>query len=520
MLDDGRIIGAVVSFRDITKRREVDRMKDEFTSVVSHELRTPLTSIRGSLGLLASGALGPVPANGQRMLDIAVSNTDRLVRLINDILDMERIESGSMAMERRRVEVRGLVRSATEQMEAMASGAAVHIHLDLTDAEVWADPDRGMQTLTNLLSNAIKFTDPGRSILVGAERRGEEVLFSVRDQGRGIPADRLDVIFERFQQVDSSDAREKGGTGLGLPICRSIVEQHGGRIWVESTVGVGSTFYFTLPALDDDRAGDIPGQDAPVVLVCDDDPSAREVVTTLLRGRGYRVIAVASGEEAVEVAARERPSVILLDLLMPGLSGWDTAARLRARPETWEIPVVICSVLSPDETDLPVTVDIAGWVDKPVDAETLARALDTALPAGLSVTRVLVVEDDLDLAGVLTTMFRRHGVQTFHAVTGREAVQLSQRVQPDLLVMDLMLPDGDGFAVAEWLRRDERLHSVPLVVYTARDLDESERHRLRLGTTRFFTKGRATPSDVGDRVMDLLSGVTGRTTGREATLVR
>ncbi len=181
------------------------------------------------------------------MLDIAVQNTDRLVRLINDILDIERIESGEVSMVRRSTSAAALMTQAREVMETLADDAGVTLSVDPVTAELWADPDRIMQTLTNLLSNAIKFSPVGTTVWLRAERRGEELFVSVADQGRGIPADRLDAIFERFQQVDSSDSRDKGGTGLGLPICRSIVHQHGGDIWVESTLGEGSTFFFTLP---------------------------------------------------------------------------------------------------------------------------------------------------------------------------------------------------------------------------------------------------------------------------------
>ncbi|CCG02701.1 response regulator [Blastococcus saxobsidens] len=515
IVEDERVTGAVVSFRDITERREVDRLKDEFTSVVSHELRTPLTSIRGSLGLLASGALGAVPEKGQRMLDIAVSNTDRLVRLINDILDIERIESGKIAMERQRTAVSKLAAQARDAMEAMAAGAGVTVTVSAVEADLWADPDRMMQTLTNLLSNAIKFSDRDGVVELVARHHGGEVLFSVADQGRGIPADRLEAIFERFQQVDSSDAREKGGTGLGLPICRSIVEQHGGRIWVESTPGQGSTFFFTVPAYSAEPSP--PAADAPAVLVCDDDASVRELVSVLLERRGYRAIAAASGEEALHLAAQEQPAAILLDLLMPGLNGWETAARLKEQPDTERIPVVICSVLTPEEATEPAPVGVAGWVDKPLDEQSLLQALATALAPPLQISRVLVIEDDPDLAGVLTTMFAQHGLETFHASTGSEALRLAQRVLPDLLVLDLMLPDTDGFTVVDWLRRHERLHHVPLVVYTAQDLDESQREQLRLGETRFFTKGRISPADFEQRVMGLVAYMT---TEKEASLVR
>ncbi len=234
-------------FQDVTKRREIDRMKNEFISVVSHELRTPLTSIRGSLGLLAGGVLRKDPEKADRMLDIALKNTERLVRLINDILDIERIESGKIALDIQPVDAADLLAQSTATMHAMAEGNHIRLEIHPARGTVYADRDRMLQTLTNLLSNAIKFSNPGSTIVLASERRGSGLLIRVRDQGRGIPANKLQTIFERFQQVDASDSRDKGGTGLGLAICRSIVQQHGGAIWVDSAEGKGSEFFVLLP---------------------------------------------------------------------------------------------------------------------------------------------------------------------------------------------------------------------------------------------------------------------------------
>ncbi|PLZ97728.1 histidine kinase [Fischerella thermalis CCMEE 5268] len=260
------IVGAVVIFKDITERQIIERMKDEFVSVVSHELRTPLTSIRSALGLLARGSLNNQPEKSQRMLEIAFDNTNRLVRLINDILDIERINSGKVTMHKQICNVTDLMIQAVDEMRAMAEKAEIHLELTPVSVQVWVDPDRIIQTITNLLSNAIKFSPPNSTVWLSAELETREntaikiikeidtspsnssyLLFQVKDQGRGIPEDKLEKIFDRFQQVDASNSRHQGGTGLGLAICRSIVQQHGGKIWVESTLGKGSTFYFTLP---------------------------------------------------------------------------------------------------------------------------------------------------------------------------------------------------------------------------------------------------------------------------------
>jgi len=284
MREEGEIIGAVVTFKDITDRLAVERMKDEFISVVSHELRTPMTSIHGALGLLNSGLLDAYPLKAKRMLEIAVTNTDRLVRLVNDILDLERMESSYSTAIKQTCNVAELMLQAADEMQGMAQQAGVTLSVKPVGAQLQAVPDRLIQALTNLLSNAIKFSPSGATVWLSgelthnldlAEKAADKLMSSpsllspepaaapphlpvasswyivitVKDQGRGIPADKLEMVFERFQQVDASDSRQKGGTGLGLAICRSIVQQHGGRMWVESVVGEGSTFFLSLPLL-------------------------------------------------------------------------------------------------------------------------------------------------------------------------------------------------------------------------------------------------------------------------------
>ncbi|HEU5039036.1 MAG TPA: ATP-binding protein [Nocardioides sp.] len=248
LVDEDVPRGAVVVFRDITQRREVDRMKNEFISVVSHELRTPLTSIRGSLDLLSSGVLGELSPQAQSMTSIAVESSERLTRLINDMLDLERIESGASSLDTVPVDARDLLERSATEMAGLASSTRVRIEVGDSAGRVVADRDRIVQTLTNLLSNAIKFSEPGQTVVLEAQPQDGQVVFGVRDEGRGIPAEKLDVIFKRFEQVDSSDARQKGGTGLGLAISRGIVERHGGRIWAESELGSGTTVLFTLPS--------------------------------------------------------------------------------------------------------------------------------------------------------------------------------------------------------------------------------------------------------------------------------
>ena len=241
-------IGVVVAFTDTTERRALDRMKDEFISTVSHELRTPLTSLRAALGLVTGGALQTRPEKMRQMLDIAIGNTDRLIKLVNDILDIERIGSGNSELHSAHLQAQLLLERAAGLQHAALLKAGVRLNIEGNGVQVWADPDRVLQALANLISNAIKFSSPGGEIRISARLLDQhEAQFDVADDGRGIPPDKLEHIFERFQQVDASDSRVMGGTGLGLTICRSIITQHGGRIWATSPPGQGATFHFTLP---------------------------------------------------------------------------------------------------------------------------------------------------------------------------------------------------------------------------------------------------------------------------------
>lgn len=249
----GKPIGMMCIAEDITTRHAMERMKDEFISVVSHELRTPLTSIHGALGLLVSGIVLPQSDQGQRVIKIAAESTDSLVRLVNDILELERLESGKIDLIKKFFQAQEIMLRAIEQVQLIAHRAGIVLEVTRQDLEIYADGDRIVQVLTNLLTNAIKFSESGSRIWLDVVQQSDNVLFVVQDQGRGIPPDKLETIFERFHQVDASDSRRKGGTGLGLAICRNIVEQHGGKIWAESIYGKGSNFFFTIPVVQADQ---------------------------------------------------------------------------------------------------------------------------------------------------------------------------------------------------------------------------------------------------------------------------
>ena len=510
----------------LAQRSDMDVVKDEFISTVSHELRTPLTSIRGALGLLSAGLLGNVDGKAQNLLRIASSNTERLIRLINDILDLERMESGRAPLKLRRCSILDLAREAVDTMTPMADGAS--IHLDLTcnaprDSIYFdADPDRILQVLTNLLSNAIKFSPEDSKVSVQIDSDTNSVALKVVDRGRGIPADKLDAVFDRFQQVESGDASKKGGTGLGLAICRSIIQQHGGAIWAQpNQSGPGTTLWMQLsrsarasdPALPSLIAG--PGERGEgLILVCDDDPGIREVVAEQLRQHGYEIMEASSGEEVIaiarEQAARVRDhsglpiSALLLDLYMPGLSGWETLQRLKESPATASIPVVVLSVIPATERTL-LAEEAQGWVQKPFNENLLLAELGRVLRAKAGPGQILLVEQDQSQAQAILGGFEQAGIRVDHAATLQQAVDRCLLGAPDLIILDLTLPDGDGFSLVDWLRRQPALRTLPLVVYSSREVSEAEMQKLRLGPTQFFTKAKVRPSEVEELVLGMVS---------------
>lgn len=510
--------------KDLSQRSNLDSVKDEFISTVSHELRTPLTSIRGALGLLSAGLLGTVDAKAHNLLRIASTNTERLIRLINDILDLERMESGRAPLALRRCSILDLAREAVETMTAMADAAQIRLDLhcyaprDLIYFD--ADPDRILQVLTNLLSNAIKFSPPHTTVFVQVDGNADSLLLKVVDEGRGIPADKLESVFDRFQQVESADASRKGGTGLGLAICRSIVQQHNGAVWAQpNQAGPGTTLWVQFSRAARASDAGVPAILAtPVqrgtgrVLICDDDPGIRVVVAEQLRQHGYDILEARSGEEAVAIAGRysdRQPiSAILLDLNMPGLSGWETLQKLRDSPATASIPVVILSVMPPSGSRSNgggrSAPDHQGWVQKPFNENLLLAELGRVLEQREGPGQVLLVEDDEDLARVILTGFEGTAVIVDHAATRQQAIDRCLIGPPDLVILDLNLPDGDGFSFVDWLRRQPALRALPLVVYSGREISEDEMIRLQLGPTEFLTKARVNPEEVEQLVLTMV----------------
>jgi signal transduction histidine kinase/CheY-like chemotaxis protein len=501
--------------RELRRRSALDSLKDEFVSTVSHELRTPLTSIRGALGLLNSGVLGAVDKKSANLLRIALTNTDRLIRLINDILDLERMDSGRSVLQTRRCSLSELIHQAVDTMTAMADTAEVKLSTQsasqarMPSVYFDGDPDRILQVITNLLSNAIKFSPPLSTVTIEVETPPDALIFRVADQGRGIPEEQLETIFERFQQVEHADAKERGGTGLGLAICRSIVQQHGGTIWAMRNPLRGASVCVRLPRLQrtydsaDQGQKPLPASEN-ILLLCDVDSPLRSVTAGQLRGRGHTVLEAGTTSEAILLAAQavDAPvQAILLDLHLFDSKGWGVLKVLTKDPATAHIPVVILSVQTPTGTESVYEED-PGTIAVP-DGR-LFEELGLALRSSRGEGYVLLVEDDPSLASAVLAGFERTDVHLEHAPTLQRAIVLCGERRPDLMILDLTLPDGNGFSLVEWLRGQPGLRSLPLIVYSGREVSEEERERLRLGPTHFLTKARVHAHDVEELVLTMV----------------
>ena len=496
----GHVAGAVVAFQDISRLREVDRMKDEFVAIVSHELRTPLTSIRGSVQLVLDEPDSVPDAEHRQLLQIALNNCERLVRIINDILDIAKMESGNITLHRKPVNIADIVRQSIQVVEGPARAATVTLDAKLPARlrPVMVDPDRIVQALVNLLSNAVKFAPQGSTVTVTAADSENLVTLTVSDQGEGIAPENLNRLFKKFQQVDSSSSRRTGGTGLGLAITKALVEQHGGRIYVDSEVNKGTRFSFTLPAATPEEASAVSlapvaaNQDGSArlkvrrVLVVDDDDDFRALIRTQLQDAGYQVLDARDVASALHIARTVRPDIITVDLLMPGLDGWELIERLRSEDSLAGIPVVVVSG-GPDATASPRRPEGIAIVTKGEGLDHLLREISRSLGDRRGAT-VLVAEDDGDLRGVLTASLTRHGHRVLQARDGAEALATVEREHVDLLVLDLVMPNIDGYEVLARLKSNEKDARIPVVVVSGADRSSSELRSLRLGANVYLTK--------------------------------
>jgi PAS domain S-box-containing protein len=504
ILDLGRYSGSVLSFRDISQRYALDRLKDEFVSTVSHELRTPLTSIRGALGLLSSGILGDINEKASNLLRIALTNSDRLVRLINDILDLERAQSGREPLVFRPIQMADIVRQAMDSMQLQAESAGVLLIHDKTQVEITADADRLVQVLTNLLSNAIKFSPPNSAVSIMLRPGSSGVTLSVIDQGRGIPADKLEAIFGRFQQVDASDSRQKGGSGLGLAICRAIVSQHQGRIWAERNPIRGSTFRVFLPyhpaATAKSKATvDSPGQG--MVLLASENGASRPLIGAQLADHGYRIVETSTVEQTL-VAAHDGVEAIVIDSGSRAINGWEMLPQLRRASPEVHTPLVVLSL----DTQQDPPDAVRSGITRPVNAPALIAEMVRMLGSSNEQARILVVEDSEIMARIVAEVFSSESATVRIARSREQAIEECLSFQPHLVVLDIALSGPEGLELVDWLRAQEALTRLVLVVYSGRDPSLTSGGKFAMEPTAFLRRARVQPEQLEALLLTILRG--------------
>lgn len=508
--EQGKVVMLIPEGRDISESKEAERRVRDFYSTVSHELRTPLTSIRGSLGLIEGGLAGEVPPKAARLINIARSESDRLIRLINDILDLRKIEAGKLELKKATVDVQTLVEKSMDGMRGMAADAGIALKSEtLTNGPTECDEDRILQVLSNLISNAIKFSPPGSEVLLSVEPGvGHSFRFNIVDKGPGIPADQMHKLFGKFQQLDQGDTRKiQKGTGLGLAITKSIVELHGGSIGVESKVGDGTTFWFELPASFKPKHVKTPSEPQAIhpALIVEDDDRIAEILEEHLLQDGFKVARVATLQEAREKLSQITPLVIILDLKLPDGDGLDLLKSLSEDSARSKIPVVIVTASTQGDTSTfghPAVID---WITKPFSEDQLHYALSCAREK-IGPARVLIVEDDPSTRAVLSEQLSALGIRCLEAADGAEALTRFRGENPDLIILDLVIPPPNGYDVVDILR-NEKNGVKPLIVYTASDLSEEQKRKLQLGLTAHLTKGTTTQDHLLNTVRQFLNGL-------------
>jgi PAS domain S-box-containing protein len=493
---------------DVSGLKEVDRMKDEFVSTVSHELRTPLTSIKGALGLIRAKVVGTLAPELNAMLEIAYKNCDRLVLLINDILDIEKMEAGKMDFRMLPLDLGQIARAAVAANQTYAEQFGVRLVLKEPSEPMTANVDeaRMMQVLANLLSNASKFSPRDSIVEISVTRTGPRYRVAVQDHGTGIPESFRAKIFDKFSQNDSSDTRKVSGTGLGLNIVRAIIQLHGGAIDFVSEIGKGTTFFFDIPALG--AAPEIPvpapvkSSGKPRLLICEDDADVARVLTEILAQNGYDVEVAPTAADALRRLGEQDYAAMTLDILLPDLNGLELLSRVRGQAKTAAIPVVVVSATADPAAERPTgnAVGIVDWLTKPYDERRLLAAIRTAIKTAPELpARILHVEDDRDLVQVIRRLIGGEA-QVVSADSIAEAERRLREQRFDLIILDLMLPDGRGESLLPHAR-DAHGRPVPVIVFSALEVPKDVAQRVQAA----LVKSRVTDDALIDTIRSLIA---------------
>ncbi|HEV2720712.1 MAG TPA: response regulator [Thermoanaerobaculia bacterium] len=481
--------------------QEANRLKSQFLANMSHELRTPMNSIIGFSEILVDRLDGRIDVKHASFLRHILTSGQHLLSIINDILDLSKIEAGKMEIYPERFAVRAVAESVCTVMRGMTRDHVPTFVIDVPDdlPPLEADLAKFKQVLFNLLSNAIKFSPPQAPITISARHIGPTpgdgtITVSVRDEGIGIDPKHHEVIFEEFRQVDGTARREFGGTGLGLALVKKFIELQGGYVSVQSAPGRGSIFSFTLPvhsrAAVVSRAPEDNVAPPPIterVLVVEDDAHSYELISSALGSAGYLAVRARHGDEALKIARESRPVAVTLDLVLPGVDGWDVLKRLKSDPSTRDIPVVIISMI--ENRELGVALGADDYFVKPVDRERLLNRIHQLTRN--SRPRLLLIDDDATLHKLLDEQLARLGYTIESAFTGESGVKAAKQSAPDVIILDLMMPGMSGFEVAGALKESPETANIPIVVLTSKEISADDRRELQSKVTSFVQKGKS-----------------------------
>lgn len=478
---------------------EASQIKSQFLASMSHELRTPLNAIIGYSEMLKEDMeeMGE-PAFAEDLNKI--NNAGRhLLTLINDILDLSKIEAGKMELYLEQCDIPSIIHDIVTTVHPLMEVNKNQIKVECTEGSIKTDITKLRQILFNLLSNASKFTKDG-TVTLQVEFESEAglpgIVFRVQDTGIGMTAEQMDQIFQAFKQADSSTTKKYGGTGLGLAISQSLCYMMGGNINASSIVGEGTTFTIWLPLLENADSEQLnalihsdesfPMEGARTILVIDDDPAMLRLMQYYLGNEEWNVQLAPSGQEGVRLAKTLKPAVIALDVLMPGMDGWNVLAALKNDSELAHIPVVMISMM--DEQHLAYALGASEFLTKPIYRERLISTLDKYIPERQSHS-VLVIEDDAVTSDMMTKLLKREGYRVTRAGNGHHALQRMQEEAPHLILLDLMMPEMDGFEFVAAMREHEEWRPIPVVVVTAKSITEEDRRRLNGCVENIVQKG-------------------------------
>lgn len=497
--------------------RELDRMKTQFLANMSHELRTPLNSIIGFSRVILKGIDGPITELQKSDLTAIYNSGQHLLGLINNILDLSKIEAGKFELNFEEVDLGQVIKVVMSTAVALVKDKDVELIQHVPDElpRIYADQTRIRQVILNLIANAAKFTREG-SITLMVRVEGDYLVLHVKDTGVGIPADKLDHIFEEFTQVDASTTRRAGGTGLGLPITRRLVEMHHGTISVKSKEGSGTVFTVRLPLngeTDEAAPAVTPVEPSPeetrdrIILVVDNDEGVATLYQRYLHTHNFHIIPLTDSSDVVAQTKKTEPYAILLDILMPGKDGWTVLRELKGDPQTRDIPVIIASIVAAEDRGL--SLGAVDYLRKPIMESELRDALSTLESSTKDHRRVLVIDDKADDILLVRRVLEAHGnYHIIEASDGATGLDLVRRKRPDLIILDLMMPEMDGFAVVESLKANVKTRSIPIIVVTAKDTTPEEQRVLEAQVEATLQKGIFSEDELVAEVSKVLDRIS------------